>query len=176
MVNGQDSKTMDVEFGVPQGSVLGPTLFALFCNDLPNIVEEDEDGEIEMFADDTTIYMIGHTVDIVSLKLNEILSKFWVWCLNNALTPHPGKTKYMLMRGKSFVGPEQAIKIGNSIIKRVQSTRYLGMELDDELKWMMTSCFKIQFLKLHAMANCVHSDDTSGHEPGWYHHRLVIYV
>lgn len=91
------SKTMDVEFGVPQGSVLGPTLFALFCNDLPNIVEEDEDGEIEMFADDTTIYVIGHNVDIVSLKLNEILSKFWVWCLNNALTPHPGRTEYMLM-------------------------------------------------------------------------------
>ena len=135
MVNGQESKTMDVEFGVPQGSVLGPTLFALFCNDLPNIVVEDEDGEIEMFADDTTIYVIGQTVDIVSLKLNEILSKFWVWCLNNALTPHPGKTEYMLMGGKSFVGPEQAIKLGNSIIKRVQSTRCLGMELDDEMKW-----------------------------------------
>jgi hypothetical protein len=52
---------MDVEFGVPQGSVLGPTLFALFCNDLPNIVKEDEDAEIEMFADDTTIYLCGRS-------------------------------------------------------------------------------------------------------------------
>ena len=88
-----------------------------------------------MFADKTTIYVMGHTVDIVSLKLNEIISKFWVWCLNNALTPHPGKTEYMLMGGKSFVDPKQAVKLGNSIIKRVQSTRCLGMELDDELKW-----------------------------------------
>ena len=87
------------------------------------------------FADDTTIYVIGHIVDIVSLKLSEILSKFWAWCLNNAFTPHPRKTEYMLMGGKSFVGPEQAIKLGNSIIKRVQSTSCLGMELDDELKW-----------------------------------------
>ena len=153
-VNGHDSKTMHVEFGVPQGSVLGPTLFALFCNDLPNIVEEVEDGEIEMFADDTTIYVVGHTVDIVSLKLNEILSKFWVWCLNNALTPHPGKTEFMLIGGKSFVGPEQAIKLGNSRIKRVHSTRCLGMELDDELKWTkhvlnLTKAFsqKINLLK-----------------------------
>ena len=90
----------------------------------------------------------------MSLKLNEILSKFWVWCLNNALTPHPGKTEYVLMGGKSFVGPEQAIKLGNSIIKRVQSTRCLGMELDDELKWSkhvldLTKAFsqKINLLK-----------------------------
>ena len=50
MVNGHDSKTMDVEFGVSQGSVLGHTLLALFCNDLPNIVEEVEDVEVEMYV------------------------------------------------------------------------------------------------------------------------------
>ena len=76
-VNGYESELMDVEFGVPQGSVLGPNLFALFINDMPNITEREEDAEIEVFADDTTTYVVGPTVDIVTSRLNEILRKFW---------------------------------------------------------------------------------------------------
>jgi hypothetical protein len=44
---------MPVKFGVPQGSVLGPILFSLFCNDRPDI-DNSDDGDIYMYADDTT--------------------------------------------------------------------------------------------------------------------------
>lgn len=114
---------------------LVPLCLHIFCNDLPNIIEEDENAEIEMFADDTTIYVVGLTVDIVTLRLNEILVNLGSGAINNSLTPHPGKTEFMLMGGKSFIGPMTAIKLGNSVIKRVRSTRCLGMELDDEQKW-----------------------------------------
>ena len=61
---GFQSETLPVKFGVPQGSVLGHTLFSLFCNDLPDIVE-DCDGEIHMYADDTTIYVAVSSPDMV---------------------------------------------------------------------------------------------------------------
>ena len=59
IVNSCRSESMPVKFGVPQGSVLGPTLFSLFCNDLFDITNSEE-GEIHMYADDTTIYVPHH--------------------------------------------------------------------------------------------------------------------
>lgn len=65
------SSTSPVKFGVPQGSVVGPLLFALFCNDLPDIAEGVE-GEIHMYAGDTKIHVIAPTPDRVVAILNDI--------------------------------------------------------------------------------------------------------
>ena len=90
VINGCMSESMPVKFGVPQGSVLGPILFSLFCNDLPDINNSD-DGEIYMYADDTTLYAFAPTQDLVAEILNKILSKLYLWCCHNQLTPHPDK-------------------------------------------------------------------------------------
>ena len=89
IVNGCSSASMPVEFGVPQ-------LFSLFCNDLPDTVNEG-DGEIHMYADDTTLYVIAYTRDIVATTLNNILSQLYDWCCRNSLNPQPGKTEFMLL-------------------------------------------------------------------------------
>ena len=44
---------MEIMFGVPQGSALGPSLFLFYSSDLPKVLKKDE---IMLFADDTTIY------------------------------------------------------------------------------------------------------------------------
>lgn len=54
IVNGCTSERRMVRYEVTQGSVLGPTLFSLFCNDLPDTAEGE--GVLQMFTDDTTIY------------------------------------------------------------------------------------------------------------------------
>lgn len=64
------------KLGVPQESVLGSTLFLLFCNDLPDIVE-DCDREIHMYAEDTTICVAASSPDMIAIVLNVILQKLY---------------------------------------------------------------------------------------------------
>ena len=54
VINGVDSSICDVKCGVPQGSVLGPLLFALYINDIYMAVGKDN---IRLFADDTALFM-----------------------------------------------------------------------------------------------------------------------
>ncbi len=58
-VNGSMSKWADVSSGIPQGSVLGPILFFIYINDLPNEIKSD----IYMFADDTKVFRTIKTND-----------------------------------------------------------------------------------------------------------------
>ena len=68
-VNGLKSRIIIVEYGVPQGSLLGPRLFKIYVNDLPESVDE---GVIYLFADDTTVYHIGNNTEDVLDGLNRI--------------------------------------------------------------------------------------------------------
>ena len=72
VVNGKESSITKTTYGIPQGSVLGPTLFALFTNDLPENVES---GNVYMYADDTTLYCIGDSADKMVSTLNKALSE-----------------------------------------------------------------------------------------------------
>ena len=74
-----------VKYGVPAGSVLGPMLFSLFCNDLPDVTEGE--GVLQMNADDTTIYVSVPSHDKVAEKLNHILERLYEWCRKNQMTP-----------------------------------------------------------------------------------------
>jgi len=53
---------LEIDTGVPQGSLLGPRLYSIYSNDLPGATTN---ASVEMFADDTTAFCIGKTVDEV---------------------------------------------------------------------------------------------------------------
>ena len=94
VLDGVKSERSQVSFGSPQGSVLGPTLFTLFANDIPASISS---GSLYMYADDTTAYCIGESIAIAIAQLNKTSKDVYTRCLTNLLTPHPGKSEVILL-------------------------------------------------------------------------------
>ena len=79
-LNGVDSDTKNITCGVPQGSVLGPLLFLLYINDLPNISNK---LKFYLFADDTNIYYESDDLNVLEITMTKELGKLHEWpCLN----------------------------------------------------------------------------------------------
>ena len=131
-VNDFCSQTKPVTCGVPQGSLLGPRFFTYFINDLSDSVTE---GNLELYADDTTLHFIGNNVDVVVDGLNRALSEISLWCRNNKLTIHAGKSEAMIISHSPFCGPLRPIKLGDNILDVVYETRCLGVIIDSQLSW-----------------------------------------
>ena len=82
--------SLPIKFGVPQGSLLGPRLYTIYTNDLPDQVE---DGSTVMYADDTTIYSIDKNVEQFILSLNGLMTQTSKWNSLKKLTIHLSKPK-----------------------------------------------------------------------------------
>ena len=102
LVNGSISDLTLVQYGIPQGSLLGPRLYTIYVNDLPDAITL---GNVLMYADDTTIYCIGKGFDEVCLKLNKVFDELRLWSLRSKLSIHPIKTEAMILTKQGFIGP-----------------------------------------------------------------------
>ena len=131
-VNGKQSDYAEVTYGIPQGSVLGPTLFTRYSSDLPDAVDS---GTVHLYADDTTLYGIAKTIDEVTYLLNKALSELMEWCQLNLLTPHPTKCEAMIMTRGNMIGPLNSLKLGSLHIKWVIHSRLLGVTIECKLTW-----------------------------------------
>lgn len=131
-VSGSRSDRIPIRAGVPQGSLLGPRLFASYVNDLPESITS---GEVYMYADDTTIYVVGNTVDEITTGLQAVLDQVNSWCLSNRLILHEGKSEAMVLSTTPFIGPLKQLKWGMDTIRYVSSTNCLGVTIDDKLSW-----------------------------------------
>jgi len=135
---GCDSKVCEIKCGVPQGSVLGPLLFIIYTNDLPNCLEY---CKCLLFADDTTIFIRGHDISLLYQNLNKDLSKLVDWFWANKLSLNLSKTNYMLFKSKSPISDTCAnldsmcIKFGNTEIEKKSHVKFLGIILDEQLNW-----------------------------------------
>jgi hypothetical protein len=96
-VNGVVSNTFAVDYGVPQGSVLGPLLFLLYINDLPRIVR---DQKLRLFADDTNLFVSGVTIEDVEKNGNQCVQEMHKWFCCNRLTVNVSKTCMTLFSSK----------------------------------------------------------------------------
>ena len=95
-VNGKNSSLKNILCGVPQGSVLGPILFLLYINDLPNATNFFS----SLFADDTFFLKSSPNLDTLMKETNDELEKASRWFIANKLTLNVSKTKFMVFRDK----------------------------------------------------------------------------
>ena len=118
---------------MPQGSLLGPRFFSYYVNNLPDAVTE---GELAMYADDTALSVVDDNVEVVIDKLNKALASINLWCRNNKLTIHTGKSEAMILTQKPFSGPLKPVMLGNKVLDFVTETKCLGIIIDNQLSWL----------------------------------------
>jgi ribonuclease P/MRP protein subunit RPP40 len=136
-INGTESQRTKMLCGVPQGSVLGPLLFLLFINDLP----EATDFLTLLFADDTTFQVSGVDLDQLFDIANSELEKASVWFKANKLTLNVKKTKYMIFSDQNLQIGTNNLHIGNQSVEQVGTNckekyfKFVGHVLDDKMSW-----------------------------------------
>ena len=119
------SPPLHIEYGVPQGSVLGPILFLLYINDITNIFTN---FNTILFADDSTLYITGENPTELIHKANTDLQNFHKWCLSNRLTVNLNKTFYMLFTNKPPSVPPSLL-LSQETITRTNQHTLLGITL-----------------------------------------------
>ena len=93
-VNGVISKTCTLTRGIPRGTILGPLLFLLYINDLPNCLSNSQP---RMHADDTHLTYADNDICSMEASLNQDLSNINRWLTANKLAPNMTKTEFMLI-------------------------------------------------------------------------------
>ena len=127
------SQTKEVCAGIPQGACLGPLLFLVYINDLPNVSPELQSL---IFADDTTLSMNNKKFFSLIQKVNHELIKVKIWTVANKLTINVAKTNVIVFSKLNF--PQVLnfpIKIENEIVNMVPICKFLGVFIDEKLSF-----------------------------------------
>lgn len=134
VVNGIKSSKQDISCGVPQGSVLGPLLFLLYVNDLPDNVSIK--NNLIMFADDNSYLCCSSSLTDVITSTKSEITNFTDWFKNNKLFLNISKTVFINFTPRiSRILECNLLRIEGKSIQQVDSTKFLGVSIDNALSW-----------------------------------------
>ena len=136
VLDGKSSPEFAINAGVPQGSILGPTLFLLFINDLP----DDVVSRIAIYADDTTLYSSSDKASDIwkqlemSAELESDLRDTVEWGKRWQVTFNEGKT-HLVSFDRSVNSGGIDIRMGEKMLEEESSFRMLGLSITSKLDW-----------------------------------------
>ena len=157
--DGSTSSKSSIECGIPQGSCLGPLLFILYVNDCENCLKSTIPN---MYAVDTCVNIASENLNELPTDLKNELENVSNWMRINKLSLNAGKSEYMVIghrRQLNKIGNDLPdLFLNNEVIKRVDKTKYLGINIDEEslhwkeqykgiknmLKWGLSSLRKLR--------------------------------
>ena len=128
------SGTAPVNYGVPQGSVLGPLLFIIFIND---VVERMGDCRCCLYADDLAVYSSASGVDLVQQRLQAAMTGINQWCKDKRLTVNVDKTKVVWYGSTQKLPRTRGLQfsMGGRSVEVLDNYTYLGLKIDSPLSF-----------------------------------------
>ena len=130
-IGNSESTISDVTSGIPQGSVLGPLLFVLYINDLPDVV--DKDSFVYLFADDTKVGRVIKTSQD-NIQLQADINSLEEWSNKWLLKFHPDKCVSMNIALKNSEEIFQ-YKMGDQILSNSNCEKDIGVFIDKNIKF-----------------------------------------
>ena len=137
VLNGKSSQEYSVNAGVPQGSILGPTLFLLYINDLP----DDVICDIAIYTDDTTLYSkcdrasdLWQQLELAS-ELESDLQETVDWDKKWLVDFNAGKTQLVSFEWSNNNGSID-VKMDGSVLEEKSSFKMLGVTFASKLDWV----------------------------------------
>ena len=127
-----NSSDLVIEYGVPQGSILGPLLFLIYINDLPSCLQFLP----RFFADDTALLITGKTLKDIQCQANLELSNVLQWMIANSLILNATKSEALVV--SPYVGksePPVTFGIGKDFFQSSISAKYIGVTIDNHLSF-----------------------------------------
>lgn len=115
-INGQRSSSVPINFGVPQGSVLGPFLFSVMINDLPNNIN----ALSILYADDSTFFYVNKNLEEMKAMTSTILKEISLWFSKNGFLLNKDKTQIITYSLKNLP---------------IENVKLLGLYLNTKLSW-----------------------------------------
>lgn len=124
------SSLINIQAGVPQGSILGPLLYLIYTSDLPVM----ENIKVATFADDTALMATGSNVVQSTTKLQEANNAITNWCKTWKIKLNETKSAHVNFTLKK-IEDQPRVTLNNIEVPLENHAKYLGMTLDTKLRW-----------------------------------------
>ena len=115
---------------MPQGLVLGPLLFLLYLNDIPNISNK---LKFYLFADDINIFLECSNLELLQKTVNSELKRLSLWLNANRLALNISKTNFVIFAAKNKPLQNVTLLINKKAIQQTDNVKYLGVIIDSQL-------------------------------------------